>query len=157
PSPGAPPGPNGSLEGTLASDSQTFSAVFTLCTYQGPGTGWICGPLALGAVRFVGPAVCGNTVVEPGESCDQGDVNGDTCCTSTCQIIDPDGDGSCTKLDNCPVTANPDQSDQDHDGFGDVCDPDQDGANGPLSFDQLLIANSETRSRVTLKARYAGP
>jgi len=35
---------------------------------------------------------------------------------------DPDGDGVCDPLDNCPSIANADQSDLDSDGVGDVCD-----------------------------------
>lgn len=37
---------------------------------------------------------------------------------------DADGDGSADHTDNCPSTANPDQSDSDGDGIGDACDPD---------------------------------
>ena len=42
---------------------------------------------------------------------------------------DSDGDGVIDGLDNCPVTSNPDQSDDVHpDGIGDACDdPDEDG------------------------------
>lgn len=40
---------------------------------------------------------------------------------------DADGDGVGDWLDNCPTTANADQSDLDGDGIGDVCDPDIDG------------------------------
>ncbi|MEM1177489.1 MAG: SdrD B-like domain-containing protein, partial [Acidobacteriota bacterium] len=35
---------------------------------------------------------------------------------------DGDGDGSADRIDNCPADANSDQSDQDGDGVGDVCD-----------------------------------
>ncbi|NNK89846.1 MAG: T9SS type A sorting domain-containing protein [Saprospiraceae bacterium] len=35
---------------------------------------------------------------------------------------DPDGDGVCSNVDNCPDTANADQLDSDGDGQGDVCD-----------------------------------
>ena len=37
---------------------------------------------------------------------------------------DDDGDGVLDVDDNCPLVANPDQSDFDEDGKGDVCDPD---------------------------------
>ncbi len=36
---------------------------------------------------------------------------------------DPDGDGIDSAFDNCPTIPNPDQSDNDSDGRGDVCDP----------------------------------
>lgn len=35
---------------------------------------------------------------------------------------DLDGDGIPNLLDNCPTVANPDQANEDHDGFGDACD-----------------------------------
>lgn len=37
---------------------------------------------------------------------------------------DLDNDGWCDELDNCPLSSNPGQSDTDHDGAGDACDPD---------------------------------
>ncbi|MFO1533086.1 MAG: PKD domain-containing protein [Thermoplasmatota archaeon] len=40
---------------------------------------------------------------------------------------DSDGDGTRDALDDCPHVANADQADQDHDGMGDLCDPDVDG------------------------------
>ena len=41
----------------------------------------------------------------------------------------PDGDDDTVAddVDNCPAQANADQADLDHDGVGDVCDPDTDG------------------------------
>ncbi|MFC1475174.1 M28 family peptidase, partial [Candidatus Zixiibacteriota bacterium] len=45
-------------------------------------------------------------------------------CTVTSDDID--NDGISNVLDNCPNVYNPDQSDTDTDGYGDVCDPDVD-------------------------------
>ena len=41
-------------------------------------------------------------------------------------IQDTDNDGIADNLDNCPITANANQADNDHDGQGDVCDTDDD-------------------------------
>jgi gliding motility-associated-like protein len=41
-------------------------------------------------------------------------------------IQDTDGDGIADNRDNCPVTPNANQADNDQDGQGDVCDPDDD-------------------------------
>jgi hypothetical protein len=40
---------------------------------------------------------------------------------------DADGDGTAEGIDNCPSLVNADQADLDADGFGDACDPDEDG------------------------------
>ena len=41
-------------------------------------------------------------------------------------VTDSDGDGICNGFDNCPYTFNPDQADNENDGIGDVCDPNDD-------------------------------
>jgi subtilisin-like proprotein convertase family protein len=48
---------------------------------------------------------------------------------------DTDGDGIPDNLDNCPATANTDQSDLDNDSIGDVCDDDIDGDGVPNAND----------------------
>jgi hypothetical protein len=81
------------------------------------------------------PIVCGDGAVEGVEECDPPD--GLTCDPSCVAIpcVDDDGDGLCGPADNCPDVANPDQTDTDGDGIGDVCDPctdtDGDGAGDP--------------------------
>jgi hypothetical protein len=87
-----------------------------------------------GSTRVVGPAVdigayerpCGDGLLQAGEPCDRGPLNGlDGCCTSACQVTgspDADGDGRCGASDNCPNHANPDQRNSDNEGGGDVCD-----------------------------------
>jgi len=45
---------------------------------------------------------CGDGVVQPGEACDDGAANGSTCCSTTCQLPDVDGDGVCDHADPCP-------------------------------------------------------
>ncbi len=43
-------------------------------------------------------------------------------------LTDGDGDGSADAFDNCRDTFNPDQRDEDRDGYGTACDPDLDGS-----------------------------
>jgi Thrombospondin type 3 repeat len=47
--------------------------------------------------------------------------------TSSCPVIDGDGDGVPDATDNCPTVPNPSQADADGDGIGDACDNDRDG------------------------------
>ena len=46
-------------------------------------------------------------------------------------LVDSDGDGIPDEDDNCPNDSNPDQADNDGDGMGDVCDPDDDNDGVP--------------------------
>ena len=63
-------------------------------------------------------AVAGDLVVLPPSP---NDVNLNRI-PDVCESSDFDGDGIANVSDNCPMTANPNQSDGDADGVGDVCD-----------------------------------
>jgi len=57
------------------------------------------------------------------------------------QPVDSDGDGIMDPNDNCPYNYNPDQTDCDGDGIGNVCDgdcPNLDGLN-PVDFNDFSI------------------
>ncbi len=59
-----------------------------------------------------------NTVAE---TCDGIDNDGDQQVDEGFADTDQDGVADC--VDNCDVTANPNQADTDQDGIGDVCEP----------------------------------
>ncbi|MDC9721186.1 MAG: gliding motility-associated C-terminal domain-containing protein, partial [Urechidicola sp.] len=56
---------------------------------------------------------------------------------------DDDNDGILDVNDNCPWTANADQSDIDGDGLGDICDDDMDG-DGVLNDDDICPTTANT-------------
>ena len=57
-------------------------------------------------------------------------------------VVDMDGDGVPDAEDNCPMTPNPDQADNDGDGLGDVCDDDDDNDTIPDTEDNCpFVAN----------------
>lgn len=78
-----------------------------------------------------------------GSMCDAGG-SCDTCQGGVCMLgagADEDSDGICDVLDNCPLVANPDQSDVDSDGLGDVCDP-NDGLGTMVLSRARLVADA---------------
>lgn len=69
--------------------------------------------------------ICGNGVVEPGESCDDGNTFDGDCCSATCQVEETRfGDLGATACEN-PLGVNPceDGIDNDGDGLVDAHDP----------------------------------
>jgi gliding motility-associated-like protein len=61
---------------------------------------------------------------------------------------DTDGDGVKDNTDNCPLTANPNQEDNDQDGFGDICDDDDDNDGVSDQFDNCpLTSNPDQADR----------
>ncbi len=59
-----------------------------------------------------------------------------------CPTGDDDGDEVCNADDNCLILPNPDQTDSNSDGYGNLCDPDldNDGAIGILDFNLFRLA-----------------
>ncbi|MEO8435437.1 MAG: thrombospondin type 3 repeat-containing protein [Pyrinomonadaceae bacterium] len=79
------------------------------------------------------PGTCGCGVPDT-------DTDGDGIpnCVDACPLDpanDADQDGICGNVDNCPNVANADQADNDHDGIGDACDPDDDNDGVPDATD----------------------
>jgi cysteine-rich repeat protein len=105
--------------------------------------------LGLGTINGV-TADCGNSLTEPAEQCDDGGTVAGDCCSPICLFEpdgsgcddgeecslndacstgsclgmatpDPDGDGLCSAIDNCPDTGNPLQENSDALPAGDAC------------------------------------
>jgi hypothetical protein len=101
--------------------------------------------------------LCGDGILEAGEQCDLGVHNGEGCCTTTCTLVDQDGDGVCDPLDNCPTVANPLQEDADGDGIGDACEGCGAPTSGQRRWRQPLVAllgvNDDHAGNETLRIR----
>ncbi len=123
------------------------------------------GQQALCSITLDVITTCGDGNLDPGEQCDDGNRLPGDCCSPDCQFepdgtvcdgsatcggpetcqlgvctpgvggTDGDGDGVIDCADNCPNDPNPDQSDIDGDGIGDVCDPDD----GPLVVNKVIL------------------
>ena len=90
--------------------------------------------------------------------------DGDACTTDLCDgggvcehvVVgsggDPDGDGVCSSADNCPSTANADQTDLDGDGLGDACDP----ADAVIGVDGVQLKGSRGGSPPSGSAKAKG-
>ena len=91
-----------------------------------------------------------------GTACDDDDpcttndvINADCICIGTVQ--DSDGDGICDATDNCPDTANADQTDLDNNGIGDLCDtPPDDEVFSPICNNiSITVPNGEDGTTVS--------
>lgn len=56
------------------------------------------------------------------------------------ESFDTDGDAVSDQVDNCLLTANADQRDEDYDGFGGVCDADYDNDGVTSATDRVLLS-----------------
>ena len=87
------------------------------------------------------PAECGNSFIEEGEECDDGNRLPADGCDSLCQLEeevapnDYDSDGVLNYQDNCIAVINPSQVDTDQDGYGNHCDGDFNNSGGVNAFD----------------------
>jgi len=150
------PGPDVVRQGTVAADGLTFTAQQNICIWDGA---WGCHTFQLTGTRT--SIVCGDGVAEGAELCDLGAGNGGDCCTTACARVDPDGDGVCAALDNCPGARNPAQEDWDGDGLGNPCDGTPEGPpSDPLALRAISIAARDTAkpvSRITIAGDTTGP
>src|SRR5262249_25819545 len=81
-------------------------------------------------------------------ACDETNGCG-TACTPLTPFEDTDGDGVPNASDNCVTAVNPDQSDVDGDGLGDVCDDD-----GPLTLARALVRPGAGKGRIKLDGTF---
>jgi len=80
-------------------------------------------------------------------------VNGADGAVIVLSTVDTDGDGVLDGDDNCPEVVNPDQSDVDEDGAGDVCDANDTPTSLVVSIATLRLAPADaTRGKLKLRA-----
>ncbi|MEK7606934.1 MAG: PKD domain-containing protein [Patescibacteria group bacterium] len=74
---------------------------------------------------------------------DQNAVNNEALTSLFTPVTDSDSDGIQDNGDNCQLVVNPDQKDNDGDGLGDLCDPDDDN-DGLGDTDEVRLGTSST-------------
>lgn len=93
-------------------------------------------------IYYFNPNQADNDDDDEGDLCDVDDDNdgvldiNDDCPTDATGTQDSDLDGICDENDNCPDDGNNDQTDSDNDGIGDLCDEDNDDADGDMILDE---------------------
>jgi len=81
-------------------------------------------------------------------------------CPADTGTPDGDGDGVCDALDNCPLVANPTQTDTDGDRVGDACDPCTNVLSNQLQSPRLALSklgSPPTDDRLSLKTNLQVP
>lgn len=102
-----PPGPPPTRDGTATADGGRISGTWTAWAHT--LNNWVPFTFPMRATRQE-LIICGDDIRDPGEPCDLGALNSAQCCDA-CTLVDPDADGLCSALDDCPDDANPDQID----------------------------------------------
>ena len=157
---------NAKLTGTSCTDgnacTQTDVCQAGICTGTNPV---ICTALDQchdAGICDPGTGVCSNPNKPDGTTCDDGQFLicslPDTCQAGACAPAgggDLDGDIVCDHDDNCPAIANPNQSDLDGDGIGNICDP----VDAKVELGQATLRRSsdpvQPNGRIALKGTFS--